>query len=193
MFDAIAEPDENWRVFQFIVDWHDGASYGYVDTRQGDCVRAALAARGGIVWGYNEGSPLSEPPAMAVADEALALSSPIPVDLRRMLQEPEFDCGGATFCLWRSSGDSNWRTLELMHRSPRTLAYPFEFLEMLIGDPRPFTDWVHEYYDREDIDGVIGDLYQHVPLSGDMISTVNPSCPKEAAKDQARVIGYPTG
>lgn len=191
MFDAIAERDENWRVCRFKAHWHSGAAFGFIDTRQGDCIRGALLDNRAILRGYNESSPLANEPLTTIDDAVASVHSGVPTELRRYLRHRDFDCGGATFCIWRTPGSRTWRGVEPMYSSETVKSHPLEFLDLLTGDPDPFMAWVRAYYERDDLDEVIRTLYQHSPLCEAAVQAISKSARRTSVLEAANAIGYP--
>lgn len=193
MYEALIQPDTNWRVVRFFARRLAGVDVGWIDSRQGDCIKAAFCPQGTIIHGYNSGSPLAAMAKVLIDAELSGRDSAVPAGLRRLLKLDSLDCGGMTFCLWRTRRDHTWRIPEVLVSSPAIASYPFEMLEIVAGGVECFVAWVEEYYERLPAPDVITRIFALDPLTSELASLVGATCVFAEACERAKEIGYPLG
>jgi hypothetical protein len=194
MFDAIAEADANWRVFKFAaartIRRYD---CGIINTRQGVCVCAALLGDAAFIRGYSKSSPLSPGDQNRLVDRAIfGRHAEAPRQFQSFRTRWHRYCGrGATFAIWRLGDAAEWDAVSLLWETARLANCHLEFMEMLVGDPAPFGQWVRDCYEREDLQWVVDALYQFTPLTPGLVRAIDPRADMTAIGELTRVIGYP--
>lgn len=197
MLDAILCDDWEGRYYSFNAHWAKGQMLGSMRNGSGDECFAAFNQAGCFLKGFAHEAPMSphrsSPPKVhpGVLDE-------VPPDFADFCREPAFDLENTTFCIWRKHDDKAW------HRGP--VSYPSgpdpdgseELLAILDNNPSTYTAWAEDYY-AEDWDEdrhlevvKVARIYQHEPLTKELVIAINPDRRLGDLTKDIREIGYPT-
>ena len=148
------------------------------------------------IKGFDHESPLSpfteHPPRVrpGVLDH-------VPPEFAACLQEPAFNIDMATFCIWRRPGDAAWQI--------GPVAFPTDahdpdgpdpdgseqMLSPLDGRAETYRAWAEEYYERK-VDAIaVEQIFEHRPLTPELVAKLNPKASLAGLVDDIREIGYP--
>ena len=118
----------------------------------------------------------------------------MPSEFREFLSESTITIAHTTFCLWKRYTDTAWRT--------GTINYPDDdkdadgsawILSILNGEPSSYHDFAEEYYERPvDIEAV-RHVYEHKPLTEEIVRSLNADRSLEDLSGDIEEIGYPSG
>ena len=64
-------------------------------------------------------------------------------------------------------------------------------LSILDGNPLTYTKWAEQYYERTISADAIKQIYEGAPLTGMLVSALNPDIQFETVLPDASEIGYP--
>ncbi|WP_231591375.1 hypothetical protein [Saccharothrix sp. ST-888] len=192
MLEAVLNPSGE-RYYFFSASWSKTEEIASMRNGSGDEFDIVFSPAGSYVRGFDHESPMSpygnDGPWPGVIDS-------VPEVFRGCVEEPAFTDDGmpmVTACLWRETGDDQWRAGEIDfpegHADPDGSGWLFQ----LLIDPTPeaFQRFAEDYYETEvDID-VVRHVYAGRPLSHGVVSALNAGVSLPEVADVAAQIGYP--
>jgi len=196
MLDAIIMPDWPFRYYSFGEYLAPGGSIpiGSMRNYSGDDLQAIFGRAGCLIRGFAheyEMSPYDvDPPRVfpGVLDDV----------------PPEFaDCLAAladeywqdiTFCIWRRHADPAWQHGRIEfpdHLDPDGSGF---LLSAYDGKPETYHHWAEGYYQPHRLDlGAIRHVYEHKPLTEEVVRALNPERSLAELAEEIEGIGYPKG
>ena len=116
----------------------------------------------------------------------------VPGEFAACLREPAFGVEVITFYIWRRYDDRTWRvgpiTFPGDHPDPDGSAF---LLSRLDGQPRTYREWAADYYGLEVSLSAVEHVYQHRPLTAEVVALLNSEASLEGLAADASEIGYP--
>ena len=188
--DAVLMPDWQWRYYSYNSNWSAGETMASMRDGSGDSYFILFSEAGVVIGGRGHESAV----AAAMADGGLQLPGiidAIPAVFERFVNEPAFSVSEMTFCLWRKAGSTAWEVgpVELLEGHDPDGSEGL--LYILDGKPETYAAWAKEYYEVEvDIDAVRR-IYEHTPLSNELVSLLNPEVTIDDLAEDIAEIGYP--
>ncbi|WP_335936587.1 hypothetical protein [Streptomyces sp. PTD5-9] len=195
MVEAILEPDLPYRRHGFDAHWSKTRQLAWMASGGGDEYSVVFSSDGVYIRGFDHESPLS--PWAGNGTPWPGVLDSVPEVFRPLVEEPSFATDGVpkvTVCLWRESGDPEWRTGRIDFGGARRddvdgARYLFGFLTD--GNPERYRDWAQDYYGKPvDLDAV-----RHVhalrPLTPEVVSALNPEVTPAQLRAAVEAIGYP--
>ncbi|WP_380283385.1 hypothetical protein [Kitasatospora purpeofusca] len=185
MLEAILGPDWNDRYYSFDSRWGDGEEMASMRDGEGDDWFVVFSAAGAYARGFDHTAP----------NAGARLLAEVPSAFRSYIAEPAFgEEDGvplATVCFWREGGDAAWRAPSAAPTGGVGL-----FGLLAAEDPaEAYRVWAEEYYELED--GLDLDAIAHVlalrPLTGAVVSALNPEVDLGQLAGDIAEIGYPAG
>ena len=107
--------------------------------------------------------------------------------------EPAFDTANSTFCIWRSVSDTSWHCGVSTFPEGGDPDGSERLLSILDGEPSRYAEFASWYYEVEFPLASVAAIYQHQPLTSDLIRTLNGAATLEAIERDLLEIGYPVG
>ena len=84
-----------------------------------------------------------------------------------------------TFCIWRRTEDDSWQTGQIQYPEDEDPDGSEGLLFILDGDPKTYQEFAEQYYERA-IDLVsVTSIYEHQPLTSEIVKKLNPDVPLE--------------
>jgi hypothetical protein len=191
MLDAILCPEWQFRYYSFNTAWANGEQMGSMRDGSGDELFAHFSSVGCWLKGFAHEYPMSpyreNPPRPWPG-----ILDTVPAEFSACLREPAFGVGNVTFCIWRRSNDRAWQVGQVQFPSDHSDPGGSEILlSPLDGLPETYRSWAEDYYEREVELSAVEHLYQHRPLSPEIVARLNSKVsPGELAGDISE-IGYP--
>ncbi len=190
VLDSIMSPDEwDMRCFSFNSKWGRGEEMGSMRNGSGDELFAFFNRSGCLLKGFVHESPMSpyreNPPSIWPG-----LLEGVPNAFSTALDEPAFSMSDITFCIWRLHDEQTWSTGQIKFprsTDPDGSRYLLGFLD---GKPRTYKTFAEDYYETElPIDG-IQHIYQHLPLTAEIVKSLNPDATLRMIAKDLKQIGY---
>lgn len=185
MLDAILAPD--FRSFEFHPKWGKGEQMGAFKDGEGNFFFAWFSPKGAVIRGFDHESKMSpfqhDPPKLWPG-----LLDGLPKALAYAKTEPAFALDELTFCLWNTK--DRWETgkVDLPARED-----PDGAIEVLRCFQPKFSAFAAEYYgEKVHADGLHA-LWRQLPLTEDLVKTINPKADLAAVKAEAKDLGWPFG
>ncbi|MET7568223.1 hypothetical protein ABZT04_06920 [Streptomyces sp. NPDC005492] len=185
--DSAVGDDPQFCEYTFDPDWGPDEEAALMDNGSGDDFSVLFTPVGVLIRGFDHESAMSP---YGTEDEEVwpGVLDDVPAALRPLLDEPAFrdegiDAPRVTFCLWRETGDTAWRT-------GSAIDFPVgsedpdgtEYLLHLLTDRSPETVQAHfeDYYERP----VPLDAIRHVLTGGPVTPAIVAAlCRPEAEGD----------
>jgi hypothetical protein len=193
MLDAIIMREWDYRYYSFNSAWDTGEQMASMRDGSGDEWLCLFTSAGAALKGFDHESEMSP---WGNDDHAVwkgVLDHVTPV-FTRFLNEPAFSMQDTTFCIWRSTQDSDWRVGKI--EFPDDTDDPDGsqgLLSILDGNPETYKEWAEEYYERPVSLSVVQRIYAHEPLTERLVKALNPEIDVDAIRADATQIGYPVG
>ncbi len=116
----------------------------------------------------------------------------VPREFAACMHQPAFSVEDATFCIWRRFTDTGWQLGRIAFPSgeadPDGSAY---LLSSLDGQPETYRAWALEYYERELHFVAVDHVYQHRPLTPQVVAMFNRELSLDQLLADMNEIGYP--
>lgn len=190
--DAIMSPDEcDARYYSFNSKWSRDEQMGSMRNGSGDEFFALFNRAGCFIKGFAHEYPMtpyrSKPPQIwpGILDN-------VPAELSSGLNEPAFSMTDVTFCIWRRHLDSSWSHGPIdfpKDEDPDGSAY---LLAILDGKPESYCEFAEEYWESTLPVHFVAQIYNHVPLSDNLVKSLNADANLGDLQNDLAEIGYPT-
>jgi hypothetical protein len=191
MLDAIVSPEWQFRYYSFNAAWGTSEQMGSMRNGNGDHSFAHFGPAGCWLKGFAHEYPMT-PYREAPPRVWPGILDAVPTEFAACLREPAFSVEDVTFCIWRRYGDRAWRVglIEFPAGHPDPDGSEF-LLSPLDGRPRTYREWAADYYEREVGLSAVEHVYQHRPLTAEVVMQLNPEARLEELAADASEIGYP--
>jgi len=187
--DAIITLDDGG-YYDFRSRWARNQQIGIMDDGSGDTFFAYFNTHGCFLKGFAHESIMSpyqhDPPKLWPG-----LLDDVPAVFDSALNEPAFMMSDTTFAIWRLNGDSEWQTGRVDRPANKYGDGSEEMLSILDADPTSYIEWAAEYYEMEIDPEPVHHIYEQLPLSSHVVSTLNPGATIGNLQNALVRIGYP--
>ena len=191
VLDAMVEPDWEYRYYSFNSKWDKSEEMGSMRNGQGDGWFCVFSSLGAFLKGFDhesEMSPWNREPARVwpgVLDD-------VPETFKTVAQEPAFSMNDTTFCIWRGSQEDGWRTGAIEYPDDEDPDGSGWMLSILEGDPKLYQSWAERYYERPIDLEIVSHVYEHKPLTDEVIRRLNGDRDLSSLAADLAEIGYPS-
>lgn len=192
VLDAIMSPEWECRYYSFNNAWSRTEQMGSMRNGSGDDFFALFNRAGCFIKGFAHEYPMTpyrtQPPEIWPG-----LLDGVPEDFSSGLNEPAFSMNDVTFCVWRQYANDSWSHGPIDFPDgddPDGSAY---LLEILDGDPTRYQNFAEEYYESTIPIAGVRHVYDHLPLTDDVVSSLNPDATVKHLFKDLTEIGYPNG
>lgn len=129
-----------------------------------------------------------ESPAASIDGFSSLLAGAVPGALKAFSTEPAFNWDYTTFCYWRLMDELNWSepTEQLSADTGAS-----ELLQILVSGVDGYRQFASEYYERDFEVSTIRQIFDHVPISAELVATLNGEISIEDIRADLMQIGYP--
>ncbi|MDQ4120401.1 MAG: hypothetical protein M3209_03035 [Acidobacteriota bacterium] len=190
MLDAIMSPEWEYRYYSFNSKWNKGEMMASMRNGSGDEYFILFNSHGAILKGFAHESPMSpfanEPPEVwrGVLDD-------VPIEFQGFLTEPAFSIEETTFCIWRRYSDVSWQIGNIDYPEDDNPDGSEDLLWILDGNPETYQYFAAEYYEQDIHLSAVQHIYEHKPLTDNIISELNADVSKRELRKDIKEIGYP--
>lgn len=115
----------------------------------------------------------------------------VPPQLSSFLEEPAFSMEDVTFCIWRLSADVKWHCGVREFPEGEDPDGSEGMLKILDGDPATYQEFARNYYEVELPLGAIEHLYANLPLTEDIVKSLNAELNLQDIENDREEIAYP--
>lgn len=182
--------DWEYRYFSFDANWSDGEMLATMRNGSGDSYSILFNSFGAIIKGYGHESEMA---AFTVDSGEVwpGVISEVPPEFEAILTDPAFVSEETSFCIWRKYSDSKWQTGKIEFPDGEDPDGSGDLLFMLDGNPETYQQWAVEYYETKVSLDVVKEVYEHKPLTQQMVSRLNSECRFEDLESELNDIRYP--
>ncbi|NMG10104.1 hypothetical protein [Brasilonema sp. UFV-L1] len=183
MLDAIIMPEWELRYYSFNSKWSKGEKMASMQNGSGDGYFALFSKEGAILKGFVQQAWEGEvyPGVLDNVPE---------VFLDNFINEPAFSMESTSFCVWRLPTDSSWQVGNI--DMPSDLDDGSSKLLSIFEDtPTRYKNWAEQYYEIVLPQTEVLAIFQHRPLSNELIQAINPDNSLEDLAEDILEIGYP--
>ncbi len=192
VLDSIMSPDDwDMRYFSFNAKWGRGEEMGSMRNGSGDDLFALFNRSGCLVKGFVHESSMTpyrdNPPSIWPG-----LLEDVPNCFSSALVEPAFSMSDITFCIWRLHDEKGWSTGQVKFprsTDPDGSCYLLGFFD---GKPKTYQTFAEDYYETELPIDSIRHVYQHLPLTTEIVESLNPDATLKVIAKDLKEIGYIT-
>ena len=107
------------------------------------------------------------------------------------MTDPAFVAEETSFCIWRKYSDSKWQTGKIDFPEAEDPDGSEDLLFMLDGNPNTYQAWVNEYYEKDIPLDAVKAVYEHKPLTQQLVSRLNSERRIEDLESDLNEIRYP--
>jgi hypothetical protein len=188
--DAIMMDDWEYRYFSFDANWGEGEMLASMRTGSGDSYFILFNSFGAVIKGYGHESPMAEYTVdsgkvwQGVLDE-------LPPEFEAVLTDPAMVAEETSFCIWRKYSDSHWQTGKIEFPEGEDPDGSEDLLFMLDGTPKTYQQWAREYYEKDVPLDAVKAVYEHKPLTQQLVSSLNSERRFEDLESDLDEIRYP--
>jgi hypothetical protein len=151
----------------------------------GDEFFALFNGHGAFLRGFTHDSPAA---AARIPSELFYRN--LPRRFEEYCREPAFLTDDVTFCIWRLIGHPNWSYGKVDLPASDDADGSASLLSALDGEPETYRLWASEYFERDVPIGAIESVYQHQPLSDELVIALNPQQSVKLLGPDIAEIGY---
>lgn len=189
--DLIMSPEWDYRYYSFNSSWDKNEQMGSMQNGCGDTFFALFNTNGCFFKGFAHEYPMS---SWNLPDKTIwpGLLDGVPSKFDGAIAEPAFSMDDISFCFWRINSDSKWEHGPVeFHNTDDPDGSEF-LLECLDGNPSTYQDFAEEYYEEDIPLAPIRHIYDHQPITDEVLEMLNPEVSFEDIKDELHKIGYPS-
>jgi hypothetical protein len=190
MLDAIIYPEWEYRYYSFNCRWAPNQAMASMRNGSGDEYFALFSSAGVILKGFAHESLMS-PYANDRHSTWPGVLDNVPKVFSEFLSEPAFVVEDTTFCIWRTYDDAEWKQGNIQFPDGEDPDGSAELLGMLDGDPQTYQAWAEDYYERPISLSAVRYVYEHQPLTQEVVTMLNTGLRLEALAADIEEIGYP--
>jgi hypothetical protein len=194
VLDAILSPEWQFRLFSFTSKWSKGEQMGSMRTGSGDDLFAHFTKAGCFLKGFAheyEMTSYREDGSVRAWDGVYDF---VPEVFASSLAEPAFDIQSVTFCVWRLPGSLAWSCGDIQfppkHPDPDGSGWLLSYYDR---KPQTYRKHADDYFDVDVPLKHIRAVYDHAPLTEELVRAMNPEVSLADLKADLNEIGYPAG
>jgi hypothetical protein len=185
MLDAILSPEWEYRYYSFNSKWSPGEMMASMRNGSGDGYFILFAEHGAAIKGFDHEAVMSpwvaDPPATWPG-----MYDGVPAAFSSFLDEPD-----VTFCVWRQHCDAAWQCGVSEFPAGDDPDGSEWMLAILDGDPATYQAFAREYYEVDVPLEAVQRVYDHAPLTDELVRAMNDDLTAESLEADALEIGYP--
>ena len=192
MLDAIMSPAWEHRYFSFNRAWNGQERMASMRNGSGDQYFIVFGPAGGFIKGFAHEAPMS-PWSRKRGTIWPGVLDAVPSEFRHCIEEPAFEPDAITFCIWRLSGDAEWRCGDIQFPEGADPDGSKDLLWMFDGDPATYVQFADDYFEREILLTDVECIYAHRPLTQALVVSLNAERVWSDITSDVPEIGYPLG
>lgn len=190
MLDAILSPEWDSRYYSFNAHWGAGEMMGSMRNGSGDEYFILFNKQGAAIKGFDHEAIMSpwgaNPPTIWPG-----MYDSVPDYFSSFLSEEAFAMDQVTYCFWRSYDDKAWQcgiSKFPVGNDPDGSEW---MLNIFSGEPVIYQQFAKDYYEVDLELAVVQQIYEHTPLTDEIVKVLNGDLDVIGVKNCAIEIGYP--
>ena len=182
--DLIICPEWEDRYYSYDSKWSDTEHMASMRNGCGDDWFILFAASGATgIKGLAHEYPAARDPGLVEQ-----IRRGLPSELAEFASEPAFNWDSTSFCYWRLADDPAWSEVP-EQESAETGAD--KFLGILTNPLAGYCKFASDYYERDIEQSVIQHVLSHLPVTPDVISSLNADIGIDDIREDLEQVGYP--
>lgn len=196
LLDAILASEWEYRYYSFNAHWNPNEALASMRNGSGDEYFCSFNRTGAILKGFAHESAMSpyrfDPPQVwpGVLDR-------VPPSFASFLSgpwtEPSDWLTDTTFIIWRTYQDTAWQCGDIQFPDDDYADGSADLLSLLDGNPQTYHTWAEEYYEHPVNIAAVAHIYEHKPITDEVIKTLNPHLSLDDLNPDMIEIGYNSG
>lgn len=190
MLDAILSPEWEYRYYSFNAKWSRDGQMGSMRDGSGDEFFAFFNNAGCFLKGFVHDCSMTpyrtQPPKIWPG-----MLESVPEAFSSALSEPAFSMDDITFGLWRRYSDQAWSHGSIEFPEGDDPDGSEALLALLDRNPATYRQFAEEYYEIEIPLNSIQHIYKHLPLTADLVSSLNNDLSLTDLAEDINEIDYP--
>lgn len=174
VLDAILMPEWEYRYFSFNNSWNDHQAMASMKDGGGSHYYLLFDSKHTTCLGKVFDNHIRLMDGSMVQDIA---------ELAPFLKEPSFENDVATLYFYNIGNNLNWQSIPFSKDIP--------FLGFIKNKEKAYIDWARDYYETEIAKEPIIDIFDHQPITEEMVKALNSDCTFLDLKSELDEIGYP--
>ena len=190
VLDIIFSEEEWLRVYTWNPNWDGKSSLAVIDNGGGDTMHILFSNDGCIIKGFDHESELS-PYAQEEFEAWKGIYKDVPKVLLDLLDDEAIEKDDVTFCIWQDKNHKVWQKGNV--EIPEGCNDGSDYMLSRIFSVEDYIDWVKSYWELGDRLCIeeIKKVYNHQPITEEMIKKLNSDKNIKETKDELMKIGYP--
>jgi hypothetical protein len=119
--------------------------------------------------------------------------SDVPAVFSAFLSEPAFSMNDATFCIWCTICEHQWKKGFITYLSGSDPDGSADLLFILDGKPETYQQWAEDYNEADVSLAAVAHVYSHLPLTEEIVAELNRDIVLSDLSADIIEIGYPLG
>jgi hypothetical protein len=189
MLDAILMPERDNRYYSFNSKWAENEQIASMRNGQGDGWYCGFGLPGAFLKGFDHESEMS-PWSMEISKVWPGVLDAVPDAFKSFAAEPAFSMEDTTFCMWRGIQDAQWNAGKISFPAGDDPDGSEWLLSILDGNPNTYKSWAEDYYERPVSLPAVQQIYEHAPLTAELVQALNATVEFGALLADALEIGY---
>ena len=187
VIELILCPDPVFRIHKFQDEWRPGKKRAYMDNGGGDSWQLVFYHDSwSILYGLNHESDLA-----AISNLPAHLKEVLPTELSMFPDDIGDWWHYVSFCYWYDPRSGQWNDGVATAGFGEHLSRDTSDLVLLNGDRLEFCNFVEELYECEISRESVDLVFEHVPLTQQLVSELNAATLLTSIEREVRLIGYP--
>lgn len=186
MLDSILSPDWQYRYYSFNAHWNNNEMMGSMRNGGGDEFFALFNSHGAFLKGFVHDAPVA---AAGIPSDLYYRD--LPTAFEGCSQEPAFSTDNVTFCIWRLFDQPAWSHGQVGLPASDDPDGSANLLSVLDGAPVSYSTWARDYYECDVPLIAVAAIYEHQPLTNELVFALNPRNDLKALSRDIAEIGYP--
>jgi hypothetical protein len=191
MLDAIMAPEWDDRLYSFNSKWSENEQMGSMSNGCGDDFSALFNESGCFLKGFDHESAMSS----WSTDKQLPwpnLLKGIPLEFIAASKEPAFSMENISFCIWKLNIAPSWGKGEFEYADDEDPDGSEYLLNIFDAKPETYQVFAQEYYEVDLTLAAIEAIYRHMPLTNELVQSINPENSLKELEGDILEISYPS-
>ena len=190
VLDLIICPEWEDRYYSYNSKWSEDEEMGSMRNGCGDDFFALFNPSGCFFKGFAHEYPMSswktdeQKPWPGILDS-------VPEEFSEAKSEPAFSMDSISFCIWRLYSDNSWSHGPVTFPDATDPDGSQFLLECLDRSPNSYKKYAEEYFEIDVPITIIEHVYNHLPITNEIVSTLNSDISLSDIKEDLIEVGYP--
>ncbi|RXF01128.1 hypothetical protein, partial [Pseudoalteromonas phenolica] len=190
MLDAIMSPEWDERFYSFNSNWDVNEQMGSMRNGCGDDFYVLFNQEGCFIKGFDHESSMSSWGTDGQVPWPGLLKG-LPSEFVTASKEPAFSMDNISFCIWKLHSADYWGKGDFEFADDEDPDGSENLLEIFDCNPETYRVFAQDYYELDLDVTTIAKIYNHLPLTEELVKELNPEVSIKQLKKDISEIGYP--